>query len=81
MLNYQTLMAPDMPSPDSLARIADALRGIRFGAVEIQIHDGEIVQIERRERIRPTTVAGRRHQTTRQADRTTGGGTDFGGIP
>lgn len=33
-------------------RILQALQGIRFGAVEIVIHDGKIVQIERKERLR-----------------------------
>ncbi len=28
------------------------LRTLRFGAVEIQVHDGTIVQVERRERVR-----------------------------
>lgn len=36
-----------------LARqILAALDGIRFGLVEIVIHDGRIVQIERREKVR-----------------------------
>ena len=33
-------------------RILQALQGIRFGAVEIVIHDGKVVQIERKERVR-----------------------------
>jgi hypothetical protein len=33
-------------------QIFAALAEIRFGAVEIVIHDGEIVQIERKEKIR-----------------------------
>ena len=33
-------------------RIQQALQGIRFGAVEIVIHDGKVVQIERKERVR-----------------------------
>ncbi len=38
---------------DSLARqILRALRGLRYGSVEITIHDGEVVQIERREKVR-----------------------------
>ncbi len=36
-----------------LARqILAALDGIRFGSVEIVVHDGRIVQIERREKVR-----------------------------
>jgi hypothetical protein len=33
--------------------VADALRGLRFGQVVIQVHDGVIVQIERTEKVRP----------------------------
>lgn len=33
-------------------RIAEALAGIRYGSIEIIIHDGRIVQIERREKHR-----------------------------
>jgi len=33
-------------------QIASVLQGIRFGSVEIVIHDGKVVQIERREKIR-----------------------------
>ena len=33
--------------------IHDALDGIRYGSVEIIVHDGRIVQIERKEKIRP----------------------------
>jgi hypothetical protein len=33
-------------------RIAAALRGLRIGAVEITVHNGRIVQIERREKLR-----------------------------
>ncbi|WP_083520827.1 YezD family protein [Alicyclobacillus kakegawensis] len=33
-------------------RIAASLDGMRFGTVEITVHEGRIVQIERRERVR-----------------------------
>jgi hypothetical protein len=33
-------------------RILDAVAAIAYGSVEIVIHDGRVVQIERRERIR-----------------------------
>lgn len=39
-------------SPAVTRRIEDALAGLRFGAVEITVHDGRIVQIERREKYR-----------------------------
>jgi len=38
---------------DALAvMIAQALRGMRFGSVEVVVHDGRVVQFERRERHR-----------------------------
>lgn len=33
-------------------RVLEALEGIRYGAVEVTIHDGRIVQIERKEKLR-----------------------------
>ncbi len=35
-----------------LAEILRAVAGIRYGSVEITIHEGQIVQIERKEKIR-----------------------------
>ena len=32
--------------------VVQAVRAIRFGAVELVIHDGRVVQIERREKVR-----------------------------
>ncbi|MGR9085892.1 MAG: YezD family protein [Gammaproteobacteria bacterium] len=29
------------------------LEGVRFGSIEITVHDGKVVQIERKEKIRP----------------------------
>jgi hypothetical protein len=33
-------------------RILQAIRGLRFGSIEIVVHDGRVVQFERRERVR-----------------------------
>jgi len=46
-----------------LAQIAEAIRAIRFGSVQILIHDSRVVQIEKAEKIR----------MCHEADRTTGG--------
>lgn len=35
-----------------LTHIASALDGVRYGSVEIVIHDSRIVQIERKEKLR-----------------------------
>jgi hypothetical protein len=37
---------------DIADQIVIALRGIRFGSVEIIIHESKVVQIERREKLR-----------------------------
>lgn len=34
------------------AAILDAVRSLRFGSVEIVVHDGRVVAIERREKVR-----------------------------
>lgn len=43
----------DRAEPDALRqRIMGALRGLQFGSVEIVVHNGRVVQIERREKVR-----------------------------
>jgi hypothetical protein len=38
------------------AEILDAIKGIKYGGVEITVHDSRVVQIDRRERFRfPTS--------------------------
>jgi hypothetical protein len=32
--------------------VINALRGLRYGSVEVVVHNGRIVQIERREKVR-----------------------------
>jgi len=45
--------APPDEAGDALAReIAAAVRGLRYGSVEITVHDGTVVQIERKEKFR-----------------------------
>lgn len=34
------------------AKVLGALGGLRYGAVEVVVHDGRIVQIERKEKVR-----------------------------
>lgn len=41
-------------------RITDAVNGLQYGTVQIVVHDGRIVQIERTERRRFDEVAERR---------------------
>lgn len=49
-LNHNTLKRDE--SEEIASRIASILQGIRFGSVEVVIHDGRIVQIDKRERFR-----------------------------
>jgi len=46
----------DEPSSDMRATVLDAIKGIRYGSVEIIIHDSKIVQIERKEKVRLDTA-------------------------
>ena len=42
-------------------RILAALDGLQFGAVEITVHEGKVVQIERREKFRfPSQLASKK---------------------
>ena len=44
---------PDLPLEPALAReLAVALRSIRYGTIELVIHEGRVVQLERREKVR-----------------------------
>ncbi len=52
--------AIDPPMPDLVQTICHALQGIRFGSVEIIIHDARVVQIERKEKIRLETATCRK---------------------
>ncbi len=63
-----------IPLPPLLLReLVDALRSIRYGAVELVIHEGRVVQLERRERVRCDACgepsAAPRHRTDRTAGR------------
>jgi hypothetical protein len=39
-------------SPALLRELRQALLAIRYGAIELVIHDGRVVQLERREKVR-----------------------------
>lgn len=60
--------------------VVEALRGLRFGSVEAVIHDGRLVRLERREKLRleddptagvasPDTESHRRERPDRRSDR------------
>ena len=60
--------------------LLDAVRGVRFGSVEVVIHGGRVTQIERREKVRFDAEGrlpdNRRRDDNqeRRADRPTGSG-------
>jgi hypothetical protein len=43
-----------------LELIRNALAGLKFGELVIAVHDGEIVQISRTEKVRPTREKAKR---------------------
>lgn len=45
-------MPPDKPLSDVESEIIKAIAAIKFGSIEITIHDSKIVQIEKSEKIR-----------------------------
>lgn len=45
-------MTKPPPTADPIELVRHALAGLRFGEVVIAVHDGEIVQIARTEKIR-----------------------------
>jgi hypothetical protein len=40
------------PEAWALKEIIRAIKGVRFGSIEITIHDSRVVQIERKEKVR-----------------------------
>lgn len=48
--------------PETIEALRRALSDLSYGSVEITVHDGRIVQIERREKVRLTEKAERREQ-------------------
>jgi hypothetical protein len=50
----------DRLDPALLNALAAALRGLRFGSIEVVVHDSRVVQLERRERVRFADTGARR---------------------
>ena len=46
--------------------LARAVRGLRYGSVEVQVHDGRVVQVETREKVRFTD--DRRPESRRRSE-------------
>ena len=52
MLRNDLVLTQPKADEQNLTHIASALEGIRYGSIEIVIHDSRIVQIERKEKLR-----------------------------
>jgi len=60
MNHYPAIPAPNQAGPDEalplpsalLSELRQALQSIRYGAIELVIHDGRVVQLERHEKVR-----------------------------
>ena len=53
------LLGTGQPPSLSVEDIRLALQGLHYGALEITVHNGQIVQIERKEKIRAFSVPAR----------------------
>jgi hypothetical protein len=51
--NVENISLKKQRAAEISSRICQMLEDIRFGSIEIVIHDGKVVQIERREKLRP----------------------------
>jgi hypothetical protein len=45
--------------PALAGALAAALRGLKYGSIEVVVHDSRVVQLERRENVRFPTTEGR----------------------
>ena len=44
--------SPSLPLPDWLALVREKVEGLRYGVVQLVVHDGRVTQIERTEKTR-----------------------------
>jgi hypothetical protein len=51
-MSQREATTPPSVNEQDLTHITSALNGVRYGSVEIVIHDSRIVQIERKEKVR-----------------------------
>ncbi|MBI3996657.1 MAG: YezD family protein [Candidatus Omnitrophica bacterium] len=72
---------PSVVSEATLLQIAEAIEGVRFGSVQITIHDARVVQIEATQKIRldhkAHLLSGGRTNHPSFADQTAGGKRPF----
>lgn len=56
MVNHVENSHNKSPHLEIVRQISQMLEGIRFGSIEIIVHDSKVVQIERKEKLRPDPV-------------------------
>ena len=59
MSSRQQEIQNQLPNQDITHKILLAIKDLRFGSVEVVIHDSKVVQIERKEKIRIDTNSSR----------------------
>ena len=67
-------MVAGQPSAEVMGKIAEAIRNVRFGSVQIVIHDSQVVQIEKAEKFRFRVSSARTDRTSGGAGMCPGGG-------
>ncbi len=51
-ISNNSATVPATPAPDWLAVVREKVEGLRFGVVQIVVHDAKVTQIERTEKTR-----------------------------
>jgi hypothetical protein len=63
---------PKQASADWLELVRQKVQSLRFGVVQIVVHDSKVTQIERTEKIRLPNVKANRDNQMNSTDQTTG---------
>jgi hypothetical protein len=58
----QSSSLPPPSAPDWLALVREKVEGLRYGVVELTVHDGHVTQIERTEKTRLRVAREPRHE-------------------
>jgi hypothetical protein len=80
----ETTTARDAGESSWERTVRQAVRGLRYGSVEVQVHDGRVVQVETREKVRfaddrRPDDRKRNQQDEARADRNPGGAAGISG--
>jgi hypothetical protein len=80
----ETTTAKDAQETAWERTVRHAVRGLRYGSVEVQVHDGRVVQVETREKVRfaddrRPDDRKRNHHDEARADRNPGGASGSSG--